>query len=228
MDFLQQLSNVNNACDEFLSGKYILADIKISSILKIIDSSSDILKVVSTCMEDYDFASAFAESIHENEDGKVLVLPSTDAQIVAFTYSLLQQIKNQNIPFNDFLKEYYSSTDFVGTQEYNYFSTAVILPFKKALNNLCARYYNTIQEDNKQIAINNNLKANIKLIADNVNNYKLSLNEKEEFVMLLNSLFLACDKNDKKLIYSLMVGLDYFSKFHKKTRNAYLALEDCF
>ena len=35
-------------------------------------------------------------------------------------------------------------------------------------------------------------------------------------------------KNDKKLVFSLMIGLDYFTRAHKKSRNAYLTLEECF
>ena len=58
--------------------------------------------------------------------------------------------------------------------------------------------------------------------------YKLSLNEKEEFTMLLNSLYLACEKNDKNLVYSLMIGLDYFAKAHKHVKPAYFSLEECF
>ena len=33
---IQELKSFNNACDEFITGKYILVDIKIASILKLI------------------------------------------------------------------------------------------------------------------------------------------------------------------------------------------------
>ena len=61
-----------------------------------------------------------------------------------------------------------------------------------------------------------------------MDNYKLGLNDKDEFTMLLNSLYLASDKNDKNLVYSLMIALDYFTKYHKKVRKTYLSLEECF
>ena len=59
-------------------------------------------------------------------------------------------------------------------------------------------------------------------------NLKLGLNEKEEYKLLLNSLYVASDKNDKNLVYSLMIGIDYFTKHNKKVRKTYLALEECF
>ena len=68
----------------------------------------------------------------------------------------------------------------------------------------------------------------IKLIVKNLDSYKLNMNQKEEFTMMLNSLYLASEKNDKKLVFSLMIGLDYFTKCNKKSRHAYLMLEECF
>ena len=63
---------------------------------------------------------------------------------------------------------------------------------------------------------------------DNINGYKLKMNEKDEFTMLLNSLYIAAEKNDKKLVYSLMVAIDYFSRYNRKTRSAYFMLQECF
>ena len=68
----------------------------------------------------------------------------------------------------------------------------------------------------------------IKLILKNIDSCKLNMNQKEEFTMLLNSLHMASEKNDKKLVFSLMIGIDYFSKSNKKARNAYYMLEECF
>ena len=46
--------------------------------------------------------------------------------------------------------------------------------------------------------------------------------------MLLNSLYLASEKNDKKLVFSLMIGLDYFTKANKRAREFYYMIEECF
>ena len=44
----------------------------------------------------------------------------------------------------------------------------------------------------------------IKLIMKNLDAYKLNMNQKEEFTILLNSLYLASEKNDKKLVFYLV------------------------
>ena len=54
------------------------------------------------------------------------------------------------------------------------------------------------------------------------------VNEKEEFTLLLNALYIASENNDKKQVFALMIGLDYFTKVNKRARNAYLSLEECF
>ena len=52
--------------------------------------------------------------------------------------------------------------------------------------------------------------------------------EKEELELLLNAMIEASAKNDKKLVYTLMVGLEYFVKANKRARQIYLQLKDCF
>ena len=58
--------------------------------------------------------------------------------------------------------------------------------------------------------------------------FRLKVNEKEEFTLLLNALYIASENNDKKQVFALMIGLDYFTKVNKRARNAYLSLEECF
>ena len=67
-------------------------------------------------------------------------------------------------------------------------------------------------------------KANIEIL----NNIKLKDIEKEELQLLLNAMVDASQKNDKKLIYAIMVGLDYFAKCNKRAKEVYLQLKDCF
>ena len=52
--------------------------------------------------------------------------------------------------------------------------------------------------------------------------------EREELYYLLNAIVEASDRNDKKMIYALMVGMDYFVKANKRAKDIYLQLKDCF
>lgn len=224
---ISELTNFNVACDDFLAGKYILADIKIASILKIISADQKISNIVSSCLENYDFETLFYSSIKNNDDELFVSLPNDDKQIIALVYGLLYRLDNKTINFKDFINQYFSENE-NSSKEFDKFAYTIIMPFKNAINNIYSKRHVIVESDDYQNNYYNKIKIQIKLIVDNINNFKLKMNEKEEFTMLLNSLYIAADKNDKKLVFSLMIGLDYFTKYNKKCRVAYLSLEECF
>ena len=224
---IQELTTFNNACDEFISGKYLLIDIKLSSILKIIEDNEKLTNIINSCLKDYDFSNEFKKLATLSEDKNILRLPNTDQEIVAFVYNLLYKFKVGTIDFYQFLIDFYG-TESTNKKEFAEFANTIIMPFKSAINHIYSKRHVLVETDEYQNNIYNKIMSTVKLIIKNIDNYKLHMNQKEEFNMLLNSLFYASEKNDKKLVYSLMVGLDYFSKSNKKTRIAYLSLEECF
>lgn len=226
MGNIQELILFNSACDEFVVGKYLLADIKIASILKIVEEDEKIKNIVSYCCENHNFKQAFNNANSTNDESPKFIMPTDEKEIVAFVYNLLAAFKNNTINFYDFLNKFYpaenANVDFIN------FSNSIILPFKNCINSLYSKRHILVESNDYQNDIYNKIKTTIKLILSNLDKYKLKMTEKEEFTMLLNSLYYASEKNDKKLVYSLMIGLDYFSKCNKKTRTLYLSLEECF
>ena len=218
----------NKACDEFISGKYILVDIKLDSILKLISTNEKLKNLVNSCLKNYDFIEKFQLSSVEQGESFCLALPTDDKEVIAFVYNLLYRFKTNEFDFYKFLTKYFNNEEDDNNKEFNSFINAIIIPFKSAINNLYAKTHLITDTSDYQNNLYNKLMSTIKLISKNIDQFKLNLTEKEEFSMLLNSLYIASDKNDKKLVYSLMVGLDYFSRSHKKTKHAYLTLEECF
>ncbi|HJD05852.1 MAG TPA: hypothetical protein IAB72_03130 [Candidatus Onthoplasma faecipullorum] len=225
---VHDLINFNTACDEFVNGKYILADVKISSLLNIIAEDEKLRNIVASTLEDYDFKEKLINATKSEGNGYVLILPTDEKEIIAFVYSLFYRFNNKTIDFYDFISQYYKSDDENPGKEFYNFANAIITPFKNAINSIYSKRHVIVEADDYQKNYYNKLITTVKLIVKNIDNYKLKMNEKEEFTMLLNSLYLASQKNDKKLVFSLMVALDYFSRCNKKTRNAYLMLEECF
>ena len=225
---VHDLINFNTACDEFVNGKYILADVKISSLLNIIAVEEKLRNIVASTLEDYDFKEKLINATKSEGNGYVLILPTDEKEIIAFVYSLFYRFNNKTIDFYDFISQYYKSDDENPGKEFYNFANAIITPFKNAINSIYSKRHVIVESDDYQKNYYNKLITTVKLIVKNIDNYKLKMNEKEEFTMLLNSLYLASQKNDKKLVFSLMVALDYFSRCNKKTRNAYLSLEECF
>ncbi len=226
MSNIQELESFNNACDEFVTGKYLLAEIKLSSILKLIAEDEKLKNIVNSCMQDYDFTVEFNKHVVESDETPKLILPSKDKEIVPFVYNLLYKFKAGNIKFYEFLTRFYGAEN--NNKEFSNFAKTIILPFKNAINNIYSKRHILVETSDYQNNIYNKLMSTIKLIIKNLDAYKLNMNQKEEFTMLLNSLHYASERNDKKLVYSLMIGLDYFSKSNRKSRIAYLSLEECF
>ena len=225
---IHELIPFNTACDEFILGKYILADIKIGSILKIISEDEKIKNIITSCIDEYDFNTAFSLASKETENGFTLTIPNNEKEIIAFVYNLLYRFDNKIYDFYDFISKYYKNEGESNGKEFYNFANAIIIPFKQAINDIYSKRHIIVDADDYQTNYYNKIKQCIRLIMKNLDIYKLKMNEKEEFTMLLNSLFIASEKNDKKLVYSLMIALDYFTKINKKSRPAYLSLEDCF
>ena len=223
---IQELQQFNTACDEFISGKYILIDLKISSILNIITKEEKLKNIVNSCLQDYVFNFKIMQPSFNGEISS-FSLPSTDKDIIAFVYTLLHKFNAKSLDFYDFLKIYYNAEN-AGGKEFGEFAKTIIIPFKNAINSIYSKRHVLVETNDYQNNIYNKIITTIKLIMKSLDSYKLNMNQKEEFTMLLNALHFASEKNDKKLVFSLMIGLDYFTKCNKKSRNAYLMLEECF
>lgn len=209
---MQDLDQFNIACEQLLNGKYVLIDVKLSSLLKIFDENEKLKIIVSNALNRYNFTTVFDKEINPD-----IVLPQSDYEIISFVYLLLYKAKNNELNLGD-----------------NASNTLIkivnkILPcFQNSINNVYSKNYQQIEAEEYQNNIFNNLKSTITLILNNLDKYKFTTTNKEEFLMLINSLFQASDKNDQNLVYSLMIGLDYFTASNKKLRNIYLTLEECF
>lgn len=226
MNIIKELYDFNRTCDEFILGKYILVDIKINSILKTISNDEKIKNIVSSCLQDYNFDAMLKSYSIFNGEKYSLSLPSNDKDIIAFIYTLLHKFSSKEIDFYRFLTTYYNNEN--NSTQFTNFAKAIIEPFKNALNAIYSKRHVIVESSDYQTNYYNKIMNTIKFIVKNLDSYKLNMTQKEEFTMLLNSLFIASEKNDKKLVYSIMIGLDYFSKINKKTRTAYLSLEECF
>ena len=104
MNEIKELIPFNNACEELIAGKYILADIKIASILKIVETNEKIKNIVATCLEDFNFKTSFSAAIKQTNENFSFVLPEQEKNLVALVYSLLCNINNGTLNFTDFLK----------------------------------------------------------------------------------------------------------------------------
>ena len=218
------LRQFNTACDDFIAGKYILANIKVKALINAISSSEKLTDLVSACLDGFDFNLAMRESMTP----RGIVLPQGDKNVVAFCFSVLYGLDDGSVTFLDFLNKYFASAKTSGGQEFKMFTDTIITPFKLAVNNQYKEMYEMTSSEDYQ----NNLYHKLANVASanlsQLEQVKLKEIEKEELQLLLTAIQEASQKNDKKLIYTLMVGLEYFVKANKRAKDIYLQLKDCF
>lgn len=219
------LKAFNDSCEDFLNGKYILAEYKISAILKAITNSDKLKNIVASCIENYNFAEEFKKNTEGNQR---ISLPEDIKGIIAFCFSLLYNIENKNIVFFDFLSSYYGYNDISGLESYKSFAMHIILPFKEAINNVYMKTHILVDSDDYQSNIYNKLKKICNLVTEDIESYKLKDVYKEEFEILINAMIDACVRNDKSTVYAVLIGIDYFSAQHKKTKIVYEQFKECF
>lgn len=132
-----EIINFFSACDEFIEGKFILADIKIAKILRAISESSTIYDLIAESLINYDFNSEYDKTMQDSIDnhGGVLTLKDDAQQVVPFVFSLLVEIDSKQISFNEFLASAFINAN-SQKEEYEVFAKQIIVPFKNAVAEL--------------------------------------------------------------------------------------------
>ncbi len=132
----KSIINFINACNDLVDGKFILADIKISKILKTISESTEIYNLIAESMINYDFDSEFQKAVVKNEQGlEKFELPDELEKIIPLVFCLLVEIDSKRINLNDFIKAQYPLAN-NQNEEYSSFVKTIIIPFRDAIANI--------------------------------------------------------------------------------------------
>lgn len=126
-------------CDEFIDSKYILADVKLASLLRSIASSNTLLALFQNCLNGFDYYGAqkryLVKNPHVTTDKGEFVLPPNSRELLAFIFTTLVEIDGKRIDFAEFLSKYFY-VDGSFSASYDAFITAMIKPFKNSVKML--------------------------------------------------------------------------------------------
>jgi hypothetical protein len=90
-------------CDEFIDSKYILADVKLASLLKSIASSDTLLALFQNCLNGFDYYGAqkryLVKNPHVTSDKGEFVLPPNSRELLAFIFTTLVEIDGKRIDY---------------------------------------------------------------------------------------------------------------------------------
>ena len=135
----EELDNFLRCADDFIEGKYILADIKIVNLLKSIASSNTILAVFKFCVDGFDYAEAkrkyFVKSPYLAKDKGEFQMPSNSRDLLALVFNVLMDIDAKRIVLAEFLDKYFYE-DGSCYASYTAFLNAMIKPFKNSVKAL--------------------------------------------------------------------------------------------
>lgn len=129
-----QIQDFITACNDFADGKFILADIKISKILKLISKTPQLYDLIAECMINYDFEKEY-DNIKVGQNNANFELPTEVHKIIPFVFCLLVEIDSKKINFNEFLKTQFPYAN-SQNEEYLAFAKNVIVPFRDAIANV--------------------------------------------------------------------------------------------
>lgn len=122
--------------DEFIEGKYILADVKIINLLKAIAGSDTLLAIFKNCLDGFDYETAknkyLLESKVLSENRGEFVLPQNTRELLALIFNLLVKMDNKEIDFSLFMTRYFFEDGSLSSS-YQAFVSTIIKPFKNAV-----------------------------------------------------------------------------------------------
>lgn len=195
-----ELNNFFDACDEFIDGKFILADIKIAKILRAISQSSSIYNIIAESLINYDFASEskLLEQESKEENNGDLVLPDDSSVIIPYVFSLLVEIDSKHISFNDFLASNFISAN-SQKEEYEAFAENIIEPFKDAIANvleLDESIQEQLEDDDEDEVEDDESDEDEEYDED-----EEEIEEKDDDTLLFDRLSRMCNIIDDKLIF---------------------------
>lgn len=125
-------------CDELVRAGFIVADTRISDLLKAVVSSDALYAFFKDATAGYDYAAAKRRYMNYTPQGsarKQLLFPDDPAERLAFTFFLLAEIDAKSIDLSAFLQEYfYADGSLYGS--FYAFCNQVIKPFRNAVKTM--------------------------------------------------------------------------------------------
>ena len=127
-DSIETLGVFTWRCDDMMSSRFIVADVKIRGILKSIAGSKRLLSVFAHAAKTFNFDVEFDKAIYIKDGKKSINIPENPLSYIAFVYSLFWEIDSKNIDLHKLLDEYYAVGQNINDY-YDYFNKAVVSIF---------------------------------------------------------------------------------------------------
>lgn len=204
----QNLTEFISSVDGLINGKFILADIKITNILKLIASNSSLYEYIKNCLVDFSFDEELAKSLSRNkENNGVFVMPKEDNKKVAFVFCFLVECDAKRMDFFTFMRENFAAKD--NKTDYENFAETVLVPFKDCIVNYFNNQSAEIEETEKAQDIYSILTEHLNTMLDNIIlDRRIKSSEKENLEYIIKNIKYSMKYKDLNIVNAFISVLD--------------------
>ena len=203
-------------CDELMHTNFIIADAKISDLLKSIATSDLLYVFFQNITKNFDYVAAQLRYMnympYPGSRKHMLLFPDDPTEKLAFIFCLLVDIDNKDIDLGEFLSEYFYENGDLGAG-FRQFGQQVILP----LRNLIRQMFRSGATDPKVAKARGKAAAEhlgriIRSERDRVFESSLPDEKKVDGLLILNALSAAAARADAQLLGGLLCGYGYYAR----------------
>ncbi len=126
---IQSINRFESRMDDLLSSNYILADKKITAVLKAVTASKLFYGLISFCADGFDYGVSFNRAFKNGEFRK----PSGDKEFIALGFYLFSDFDSKRADLFKLLEAYFPADNY--DKSYKEFCARFLLPFKNAVVN---------------------------------------------------------------------------------------------
>lgn len=216
-----------SACDALKNCKFVVAEGKISALLKAIADNKQLYSMFGVALYEFNYKVAFTECIGNG----IFSLPPEPKKAIALVFRILLDIDGGKMSLQNFLEAYFYSVSI--NESYARFCLEVIAPFET----YCRAMFTHASElptiagltgvyDNVNMKFRSELKADaLNCIATLIEISEKAIGgviDRAEFTACLNGLIRAINGDDYDNIISSFLGVKYaVSYFFKSSKDAF-------
>lgn len=141
---IESLENFKEKINELVNCKYILAERKISDLLKVITDSKMLYELFEYVTDGFDYYTF--KSVCFPEDGNGVKMPAKESELLALVFLLLMEIDMNKESLDGLCLKYFGANE-TGQARYASFVLKVIIPFGLATERAADRLINAQSEE---------------------------------------------------------------------------------
>ena len=132
VETIEQYEAFCQACDELKNSKIILADAKVSKVLRSIVSSPTLVEIIGDALVGYNYANELSKCTTTDLEGNMHIeLPAEPYRVIALVFSILTEFDTRRLDLQEFVEQYFAAENL--TESFNRFCNELIVPFRNFL-----------------------------------------------------------------------------------------------